>query len=155
MPNTETPARPKRRLLTTTVRSKERLTPHLVRIVVAGDDLGGFPVGEFTDHYVKLRLPPPGAPYTAPFDPDELQERLPRDQWPRTRTYTVQDFDPETNALTIDFVVHGDEGIAGPWALSVEVGDTLHLLGPGGAYAPDPDADWHLLVGDTCVLPAI
>ena len=28
-------------------------------------------------------------------------------------------------------------------------------MGPGGAYAPDPAADWHLLVGDTSVLPAI
>ena len=29
-------------------------------------------MGEFTDHYVKLRLPPPGASYAAPFDPDAI-----------------------------------------------------------------------------------
>jgi NADPH-dependent ferric siderophore reductase len=28
-------------------------------------------------------------------------------------------------------------------------------MGPGGAYAPDPSADWHLMVGDASVLPAI
>jgi NADPH-dependent ferric siderophore reductase len=28
-------------------------------------------------------------------------------------------------------------------------------MGPGGAYAPDPEADWHLMVGDDAVLPAI
>ena len=28
-------------------------------------------------------------------------------------------------------------------------------MGPGGAYTPDPEADWHLMVGDTAVLPAI
>ena len=26
---------------------------------------------------------------------------------------------------------------------------------PGGGYAPDPAADWHLLVGDESALPAI
>jgi len=29
------------------------------------------------------------------------------------------------------------------------------MLGPGGAYLPDPDADWHLMVGDDAALPAI
>jgi NADPH-dependent ferric siderophore reductase len=29
------------------------------------------------------------------------------------------------------------------------------LLGPGGAYAPGTDADWHLFVGDESALPAI
>jgi NADPH-dependent ferric siderophore reductase len=28
-------------------------------------------------------------------------------------------------------------------------------MGPSGAYAPDPAADWHLLVGDETALPAI
>lgn len=28
-------------------------------------------------------------------------------------------------------------------------------MGPGGAYAPDADADWHLLAGDESALPAI
>src|SRR3712207_4699041 len=28
-------------------------------------------------------------------------------------------------------------------------------MGPGGAYTPDPEADWHLLVGDETTLPAI
>jgi NADPH-dependent ferric siderophore reductase len=29
------------------------------------------------------------------------------------------------------------------------------LFGPGGAYTPGPDADWHLLVGDETTLPSI
>jgi NADPH-dependent ferric siderophore reductase len=57
--------------------------------------------------------------------------------------------------MTIDFVVHGDRGLAGPWAAAARPGDVLRLSGPGGAYAPDPDADWHLLVGDESTLPAI
>ena len=31
----------------------------------------------------------------------------------------------------------------------------MYLMGPSGAYAPDPAADWHLLVGDETALPAI
>ena len=29
----------------------------------------------------------------------------------------------------------------------------MYLMGPSGAYAPDPAADWHLLVGDETALP--
>jgi len=29
------------------------------------------------------------------------------------------------------------------------------FMGPGGAYTPSEDADWHLLVGDESALPAI
>ena len=126
---TETTTRPKRRTRQATVVSVEPLTPHMIRVVVGGDDLDGLEVGEFTDHYVKLRI------------------------GERTRTYTVSDWDGER--LTIDFVVHGDEGVAGPWAAAAKPGDTLELRGPGGAYTPDPDAGWHLMVGDPSVVPAI
>ena len=73
----------------------------------------------------------------------------------RARTYTVRAFDPAAGELTIDFVHHGDVGLAGPWAAAARPGDPLLLLGPGGAYAPDAAADWHLLVGDESALPAI
>ena len=149
------PARRKRRMIQTRVEEVRRLTPHLIRVVVGGDDLESFGAGEFTDHYVKLQLPPPGAPYSAPFDPEDVKARHPKEHWPRVRTYTVQDYDAERRRLTIDFVHHGDTGVAGPWAANAQPGDGLQLMGPGGAYTPDPDADWHLMVGDEAVLPAI
>jgi NADPH-dependent ferric siderophore reductase len=152
---TETTTRPKRRTRHATVTSVKPLTPHMVRVVVGGDDLDGLAVGEFTDHYVKVQLPPPGADYAAPFDAEAIKERLPRAQWPRVRSYTVRDWDPHRRLLTLDFVVHGDRGVAGPWAAAARPGDVLQLTGPGGAYAPDPGAGWHLMVGDLAVLPAI
>ena len=152
---TETTTRPKRRTRQATVVSVEPLTPPMIRVVVGGDDLEGFKVGEFTDHYVKLQIPPPGASYAAPFDSEEVKAQRPREEWPRVRTYTVRAWDPERTLLTLDFVVHGDEGVAGPWATAAKPGDVLQLMGPGGAYAPDPDAAWHLMVGDLSVLPAI
>jgi NADPH-dependent ferric siderophore reductase len=113
------------------------LTPPMIRVVVGGEELAGFGAGAFTDHYVKLRITPRGEDET------------------RTRTYTVRDWDAEQGRLTIDFVHHGDHGVAGPWAASARPGDELLLLGPGGAYTPDPDAGWHLLAGDASVIPAI
>lgn len=116
---------------------REELTPNMVRLVLGGEELAGMEVGEFTDHYVKLLFPDPDSPR------------------PPTRTYTVRDFDAERRELTLDFVVHGDEGLAGPWAANAQVGDEIGLLGPGGGYAPAEDVDWHLFVGDESALPAI
>ena len=157
MSQTAPPGAPRRKrpLIHTQVEEVQRLTPHLIRVVVGGEGLRGFAAGEFTDHYVKLIIPPPGASYRAPFDQDEVKATLPREEWPRTRTYTVQDWDPDRLRLTIDFVHHGDTGVAGPWAAAAEPGDVLQLIGPGGAYAPDPGADWHLMIGDESVVPAI
>lgn len=153
----EAPAtpRPARRATRTVVQRTERVSPHVIRVVLGGDGLQGFAAGAFTDHYVKLLFPPPGAPYGADYDLAEVRATHPKDQWPRTRTYTVRAWDPEVLELTVDVVQHGDVGLAGPWAAAARPGDVLQLLGPGGAYAPDPTADWHLLVGDASVLPAI
>jgi NADPH-dependent ferric siderophore reductase len=71
------------------------------------------------------------------------------------RTYTVRSWDAAAGELAIDFVVHGDEGVAGPWAAAAKPGDRLLMTGPGGAYVPGEEADWHLLVGDEAALPAI
>ncbi|RCG27621.1 siderophore-interacting protein [Streptomyces diacarni] len=152
------PARPARRkpqLHHARVVRTEQLTPHMVRVVLSGEGLTGFPAGEHTDHYVKLLFPAPGVTYPQPFDIERIRAELPRDQWPAMRTYTVRAWDPATGELTIDFVVHGDEGLAGPWARSAAAGDEVYFLGPGGAYSPSPEADWHLLVGDESALPAI
>ena len=35
---------------------------------------------------------------------------------PTVRTYTVRKVDTECREISIDFVVHGDHGVAGPWA---------------------------------------
>jgi NADPH-dependent ferric siderophore reductase len=129
------------------------LSPSMVRIIFAGPGLDGFTAGPFTDHYVKLMFP--RGDYAVPFDPAAIRAERPKAEWPVVRTYTVRHWDPIRGELTVDFVVHGDEGIAGPWAAAARPGDRLQLMGPGGAYAPSPAAGWHLFVGDTSVLPAI
>jgi NADPH-dependent ferric siderophore reductase len=149
------PARKRSKLTRGQVRRVERLTPHMIRVVIGGEGLAGFGAGAFTDHYVKLLFPVPGVAYPEPFDIDAVRRDMPRDQWPRLRSYTVRAWNPRALELTIDFVYHGDEGLAGPWAANAQVGDEVMFQGPGGAYAPSREADWHLLVGDESALPAI
>jgi NADPH-dependent ferric siderophore reductase len=133
----------------------EWLTPHMIRVVLGGEGLAELTAGRFTDHYIKLLFPVQGVSYPEPFDIARIREEYPREQWPVTRTYTIRRWDPLTRELTVDFVYHGREGLAGPWAAGAQPGDLLHFAGPGGEYAPDPRAAWHLLAGDESALPAI
>ncbi|MFF2510425.1 siderophore-interacting protein [Streptomyces sp. NPDC058086] len=133
----------------------EWISPHMIRVVLGGEGLADFSVRGCTDHYIKLHFPRPGVVYPQPFDPAAARATLPRQQWPVTRTYTVRHWDAPARELSVDFVHHGAEGVAGPWAAGARLGDLLHFSGPGGGYAPAPDADWHLLAGDESALPAI
>ena len=130
--------RPARRTREATVVRTERRTPNLVRVVLTGPDLVDLPIGEHTDHYVKLVFTEGDA-----------------DQRPLQRAYTVRGYDAVRAELTLDVVVHGDAGVAGPWAAGARPGDRVRLLGPGGDYAPAPDVRTHLFVGDESALPAI
>ncbi len=152
---TERPARRSRKPHSGRVVRTERLTPNMQRLVLGGEGLAAFTAGTWTDHYVKLLIPAEGVSYPEPFDMERIREEFPPEQWPVTRTYTVRAWDPELRELTLDFVIHGDEGLAGPWALRAQPGDVVRFMGPGGGYSPDAAADWHLLAGDESALPAI
>jgi NADPH-dependent ferric siderophore reductase len=155
---TPAPAKKPRPTLDLVVARTERLTPHLTRVVAGGPGFDAFQDNGFTDKYVKISFPtalPDGAWPDGPVDLPALKETLSAEQWPVTRTYTIRWFDPEARELAIDFVVHGDEGIAGPWAAGAKPGDRLICAGPGGAYSPDPHAEWHLFAADESALPAV
>lgn len=133
----------------------EWLTPRMIRVVCGGEGLASYTPNGFTDSYVKMLFPLPGVTYPEPFDMQVIRAEFPREQWPPQRTYTVRYYDAGLGELALDIVYHGDVGFGGPWAAGVRPGDEVLLLGPGGAYAPRDDADWHLLVGDESALPAI
>lgn len=138
-----------------TVLRREQLSPHMVRIVAGGPGFEGYVNNDFVDRYVKIVFPQPGIVYPEPLDLWTVRETMPREQWPHTRTYTVRWVDEMAGELAIDFVIHGDEGLAGPWAAAAQPGDSLVFTGPGGGYNPDPTADWYLFAGDESALPAI
>lgn len=123
------------RATTLTVLRTEVLAEHFVRVVLGGDGFDTFEPSAETDSYVKIELPAG----------DETV----------IRTYTVRRVDPIAREIWIDFVVHGDEGIAGPWARTVQPGTDVTVRGPGSGYRPDHAADFHLLAGDETAVPAI
>ena len=120
---------------TLTVLRTEWLTPHMVRVILGDPGFDSFVPNACTDAYAKLEFGSPEAPLL--------------------RTYTIRSVDPSAREIAFDFVVHGDAGVAGPWAAAAAAGDILTLRGPGGAFAPDPAADWYLFAGDETAIPAI
>ncbi|WP_458116925.1 siderophore-interacting protein [Arthrobacter sp. D2-10] len=149
------PSRPPRPQLVFDVLATAWVTPHMVRVTLGGPAFDEFQPKDVTDSYVKLLFAKPELGLTPPYDLAGLREQLPPEDVPVTRTYTVRRINPADRTIDVDFVVHGDEGLAGPWAARAKPGDQIALMGPGGAYDPDTTADWHLLVGDESATPAI
>lgn len=142
-----------------TVQRVEWVSPSLVRLTVGGEGLAQFHDNEYTDRYVKILFADPAFGLEPPYDMEALRADAP-EQLPTRRTYTVRASNTDAERaderwLAIDFVVHGSEGVAGPWAAQAKPGDTIVLSGAGGKYAPDAEADWQLLIGDLSALPAI
>ncbi|MDK6493816.1 NADPH-dependent ferric siderophore reductase [Corynebacterium sp. HMSC08F01] len=137
-----------------TVTGRRQLSPDLVRLSLntpafVGKDL------EFTDHYLKLLFVPEGADYSWPFNVEQVREQQPRDKQPVTRTYTLINLDSSTGDFDVDFVTHGDAGLAGPWARVAEVGEKIGFFGPGGAWGPSVDYEHFIFAGDESAAPAI
>jgi NADPH-dependent ferric siderophore reductase len=135
----------------------EKVTPHMVRVVLGGNGFETFRPSEFTDSYVKLIVVADDvdmAGLARPLTLDSFAE-LPAAKQPVIRTLTVRRADAAAREIAIDVVVHGEHGAAGQWAATAEPGQPVYLMGPSGAYSPDPAADWHLLAGDETALPAI
>lgn len=133
----------------------ETLTPHLVRVVFGGAGLADLADNGYADRCVKLAFPRPGVEHLWPLAVAEVRATTPRSMWPMIRTYTIRSLDHAAGELTIDFVVHGSAGVAGPWATNARPGDEIVVLGPGGSYSPADDVDAHVMIGDESVLPAI
>jgi NADPH-dependent ferric siderophore reductase len=135
----------------------EQLTSHMVRVVLGGNGFDTFTPSEFTDSYIKLVFVADNIDVAAlpqPLTLDSFAD-LPAAKKPVVRTITVRRADPAAREIAVDIAVHGDHGAAGPWAATAQPGQPVYLMGPSGAYAPDPAADWYLLAGDETALPAI
>jgi NADPH-dependent ferric siderophore reductase len=148
---------PGRPLHTFEVVRSEQLTSHMIRIVLGGSGFDTFNPSDFTDSYVKLVFVADDVEMAAlprPLTLDSFAD-LPAAKRPVVRTMTVRRADPADRQIAIDVAVHGEHGTAGLWAATAEPGQPAYLMGPSGAYTPDPAADWHLLAGDETALPAI
>lgn len=148
------PKRKPRKAHEATVTGRRQISPDLVRLSMNSPAFVGKEL-QFTDHYIKLLFVPEDADYSWPFDIEQIRAEQPRNKLPITRTYTLINLDSETGDFDVDFVTHGDSGLAGPWARVAEVGDKLGFLGPGGAWGPAAEYEHFVLAGDESAAPAI
>jgi NADPH-dependent ferric siderophore reductase len=148
-------SRPQVRVRTAEVVRSAQVSPRLRRVVVGGPDLAGLE-GELPADAWKFMLPQPGRRRVdlpvvgADGRPGHAPGAVP----PVMRALTVRAYDPAAAELTVDVVLHGDSP-AGTWAREAVPGDTVGLAGPRHEFYASPEAEWHLLAGDTAALPAI
>ena len=134
------------------------VTPGMIRITIGGDGLAAF-TGRGFDQWFRLFLPLEGETnFALPKKIDLLGYvqylAMPKATRPPLRNYTVREFRAEQRELDIDFVAHGDAGIASGWAARAQVGDRVAVLDQGIMFAPRPGVDWFLLATDESGLPA-
>jgi len=133
----------------------EPLTPHMVRVVLTGEELEGFTTRGPAEH-LKVNFPAPGEsnvvfPEWGPDGPilREGQQR------PLNRTYTPRRWNQNAKELTVDFLLHG-EGPGSTWAQQARPGQMVAVSHqPGGSYKVDDAAEWYLIGGDEAALPAV
>jgi NADPH-dependent ferric siderophore reductase len=114
-----------------TVARRERVSAHLVRVVLA--DLEGpepFVSTGISDEWIGLVVP------------GQFQLRY----------YTVRSWDG--SELVVDVVVH-EEGLVTEWASRECTGERVTLSEPKGSFAMPESATWLMLVGDLTAMPAM
>lgn len=128
----------------------EDITPMMRRVHFGGSGVAGYVAAGPHIPNIKLYFPVPGQPLDLPDRGDQGYAWGPG-QRERVRTYTVRSLSAGT--LAVDFVRHGDDGLASGWAERAVPGDELGALAGGGAVVGQ--ARWVLLMGDETALPAI
>ena len=138
-----------------TVETTEWLTPSLVRVVLGGPGLVDFAMPADTDAYVNVAIPPQDVPYGPIFDP-KWRARRTRASGGRPAAATrCAGWTPRPGGSPSTSWCTATPASPARGRPAAQPGDVLVFEGPGGGYRPDPDADWHLLVGDESALPAI
>ncbi len=124
-----------------TVTFTQELTPRARRITFSGMTL------------IDSRKP---ASYVSLYFEDPGDEYPPQPGTPRRaeRSYTPRYLDPACDAMTVDFVLHG-EGRATAWAETARAGDTIWTGPTTGGYDVPADLEHLVLIGDETSIPAI
>ena len=130
------------------------ISPRLLSVLVTGDELGGFADAAPTSH-LKIFLPADGQDEpNLPTQGPDGEFIAPDGPPPVVRTYTPRRYDPATQTLEIQFLLHGT-GPAAQWAQRAKPGDKLAVGGPGGRFSLEPAADSWWLAADESAIPAV
>ena len=135
--------------------SKTQMTPNYLRIVLSGENVQKFNMVTVGVNN-KIFIAPEGvSEIHFPTIQDGQLVQPPEAIRPIMRTYTCRALNLEKNEMTIDFALHGDQGIAANWARNCQIGDKLGIAMKGFAKQLYPPADWYLLAGDMTALPVL
>ncbi len=93
------------------------------------------------------------AGFTCAAGQDLMLDIMDGGEWITRRRYTIRRFDHERHVIDIDVMLHG-EGPAARWAANATPGMVMTAIGPRGKVSLDPDASWHLFIGDDTFAPA-
>lgn len=134
--------------------STSEVTPRMVRVTLAPEDMTPFMSG---DIHVRLLVPQTKRPPVWP----KLRADG-RIDWPKgedkllVRVYTIRSVDAGKGQITLDIFQHPAEGISTPgadFARDALQGTRIGIMGPGGGGLPQTDQI--LFAGDESALPAI
>jgi NADPH-dependent ferric siderophore reductase len=128
-----------------TLTQRDWLTPSYARLRFEGPDLRGFGSLGSDDHIRVFFRDVDAEPSS---DPAALRAGV-------SREYTPFSWDAEAGILDLEFVVHGEAGVAGPWAATAPIGSTVGVGGPRGSLVMNGHPDSWFLAGDETALPAI
>lgn len=122
------------------------LAADYVRVRLEGESLVGFDSPGADDH-IRVFFPSPGTDAAA-LSVEELRASP-------SREYTPLAWDAAAGTLDLEFLVHGDEGVAGRWAADAPIGASAGVGGPRGSLVIEGEPEAWLLAGDETALPAI
>lgn len=146
-----------------TVTAVVERSERLVRLTLSGPELDGFDIG-LPASSVRLLVPAPAERASDHPGAEPAPSAIPT--WngnefiaadgsrPPIRTLTPVRFDPATNELDVEVVLHGD-GPLSSWVAGRPLGDPTAVSGTGRGYTIDPDATSFLLAGDESAIPAM
>ncbi|MEO1989180.1 MAG: siderophore-interacting protein [Martelella sp.] len=128
------------------------ITPHMRRIVFAGEDLGRF--DRIDQLHCRLIFQPRGTLRPEWPGLDANGHII----WPEgrkldTRVYTIRAINAAKGEVTIDFALHPKAGPATRWAMEAGPGDIIGMVGPAANGLEQ--AEFYVFAGDETALPGI
>lgn len=154
------------RLFNVVLARKQVLSPSMLCCVFSGDEVRQMKM-DAPDQRIKLLLPAPSGKPFVPADNGltwwENIGKLPVEDRPILRTYTLRHVNADRGEMEVEFVMHGTEGPASAWALDAQPGDALQIAAPnrehvedsgGYEWNPHPQVKQGLVVADETALPA-
>ena len=143
---------------TMTVAGTADLAPNVRRITFRADEFANHALTG-ADEYFGLLMPPAGATGLTMPSEDRINVRqairkMPEDQQPDLRWYTIRRLRADAAEIDVDFVLHGDAGPGTRWASRAEAGQVVGFRAGNATYRPAQPGR-QLVAADETALPAL